>query len=225
MARIGAGGLDAAATVAAYLLGSSDLWPIDDGRCMGGREVLVKGLKTTIAAAMVVGLMAGSAVAAAAQDGASSEAAFVTGTVGASTVIGEPVSTIADGVENVRGLVREGPIEMSDPRLTGSLSRVLNFSVHPVGDDGALVIQTDLWRIENDGGSWAGPGTAMSGIGEIPSDITVDLETVVLTGEGGYDGLSAYLVADWSPETGADMQGAIFTGEMPPLPEEIPAGE
>lgn len=35
-----------------------------------------------------------------------------------------------------------------------------------------------------------GPSTAMSRISEIPSDITADLETVVLTGEGGYDGLS-----------------------------------
>jgi len=176
-----------------------------------------------VAAAIVVGLLAGSAIAASAQD-ASSEAAFTTGTVGVSTVIGEPASTITDGVEDVRGLVREGPIEMSDPRLTGLLLRVLNFTVHPIGE-GALVVQTDLWRIENDGGSWTGPSTAISGIGEIPSDVTADLETVVLTGEGDYDGLSAYLVADWSPETGADVQGAIFTGEMPPGPEGFPEGE
>lgn len=176
-----------------------------------------------MAAAIVVGLVAGSAIAASAQD-ASSEAAFATGTVGASTVVGEPVSTIADGVEDVRGLVREGPIEMSDPRLTGLLLRVLNLTVHPIGE-GALMVQSDLWRIENDGGTWTGPSTAISGIGEIPSDVTADLETVVLTGEGDYDGLSAYLVADWSPETGADVQGAIFAGGMPPGPEGFPEGE
>ncbi len=184
----------------------------------------MKGLKT-IAAAIVVSLIAGSAIAVAAQEETTSEATFATGTVGASTVIGEPISTITDGVEDVRGLVREGPIEMSDPRLTGSLVRVINFSVRPVSSSGALLIQTDLWRVENDGGSWSGPSTAISGLGEVPSDITVNLETAVLTGEGDYDGLSAYLVADWSPETGADMQGAIFSGEMPPLPEGIPAGE
>ena len=47
----------------------------------------------------------------------------------------------------------------------------------------------------------------------------------LMEGQGGYEGLSAYLVADWSPETGADMQGAIFSGEMPPVPEGFPAGE
>ncbi len=180
----------------------------------------VKGLKTSVAATVLVGLIAGSAIAVAAQEDASSEATLVTGTVGASTVIGEPVSTIADGVEDVRGLVREGPIEMSDPRLTGSLSRVLNFRVHPVGTEAGLVVQADLWRIDNEGESWSGPSTAISGLGEVPSDITVDIETVVLAGEGDYDGLSAYLVADWSPEIGADMQGAIFSGEMPPVPDE-----
>jgi hypothetical protein len=184
----------------------------------------VKGLKTTIAATIAVGLIAGSAIMVAAQEDAPSEATLVTGTVGASTVIGEPVSTIADGVEDVRGLVREGPIEMSDPRLTGSLTRVLNFRVYPVGAEAGLLVQTDLWRIDNEGGSWAGPSTAFSHFGEIPGDVTVDLETAVLTGEGDYDGLSAYLVADWSPEVGADMQGAIFSGEMPPVPEEyVPA--
>jgi hypothetical protein len=177
-----------------------------------------------LAAAIVVGVVAGSAIAVTAQD-ASSGAAFVTGTVGASTVIGEPASTIAGGVENVRGLVREGPIEMSDSRLTGLLVRVLNFTVHPTGSEGAALLQTDLWRIENDGGSWSGPSTAFSGLGELPSEVTADLETVVLTGEGEYDGLSAYLVADWTPETGADVQGAIFTGEMPPVPEGFPEGE
>jgi hypothetical protein len=177
-----------------------------------------------IAAAIVVGVVASSAIVATAQD-ASSEVAFATGTVGASTVTGEPSSTTAAGVEDVRGLVREGPIEMSDSRLTGRLVRVLNFTVYPTGGEGAFLLQSDLWRIENDGGSWSGPSTAISGFGELPSDFTADLETVVLTGGGDYDGLSAYLVADWAPETGATVQSAIFTGEMPPIPEGFPDGE
>jgi hypothetical protein len=185
----------------------------------------VRAIKTTTISILIIGLLAGSAVGVAAHDEASPEATFVTGTVGASTVIGEPVVSVADGVEDVRGLVREGPIEMSDPRLTGSLVRVLNYSFHPVSSDGALVIQTDLWRIENDRGSWSGPTTAISGVDDIPIDFTTDLESVVLTGEGDYDGLSAYLIADWTPETGADIQGAIFAGEMPPTPEEYAPAE
>lgn len=70
-----------------------------------------------------------------------------------------------------------------------------------------------------------GPSTAIGGVDDIPSDFTIDLETVVLTGEGGYDGLSAYLVADWNPESGADIQGAIFAGEMPPVPAEYAPAE
>jgi hypothetical protein len=185
----------------------------------------VRAIKTTTISILAVGLLAGSAVGVAAQDEASSEASFITGTIGASSVIGEPVVSVTDGIEDGRGLVREGPIEVSDPRLTGTLVRVINFSFRPVSSSGALLVQTDLWSIENDGGSWSGPSTGISGVDDVPSDFTTDLETVVLTGEGDYDGLSAYLVADWTPETGADIQGAIFAGEMPPTPDEFAPAE
>ena len=46
----------------------------------------------------------------------------------------------------------------------------------------------------------------------------------VLTGEGAYDGLSAYLVTDFT-ETPPMVQGAVFAGEMPPAPDPVPVEE
>jgi hypothetical protein len=45
----------------------------------------------------------------------------------------------------------------------------------------------------------------------------IDRDKVILSGDGAYEGLSAYLLIDWS-STPADFIGAIFPGEMPPFP-------
>ena len=57
----------------------------------------------------------------------------------------------------------------------------------------------------------------------ISRDETTDFGTVLFTGEGGYEGLSAYLLGDWTEEPVA-VEGAVFPGEMPPFPE-FPAVE
>ena len=44
----------------------------------------------------------------------------------------------------------------------------------------------------------------------------------MLTGEGDYQGLSAYLMVDWSTwseDTLPIVDGAVFPGEAPPFPE------
>ncbi len=93
----------------------------------------MRAIKTSVICILAVGLLAGSAIGVAAQD----EASFVTGTIGASSVIGEPVISVTEGIEDGRGLVREGPIEVSDPRLTGTLVREINFSFRPVSSSGS----------------------------------------------------------------------------------------
>ena len=184
----------------------------------------MKGLRTTTISILALGLLAGSAVGVAAQDEAEvpTGASYFTGTIGASDVTGEPTEAVVDGVLEVRGLMREGPIEATDPRLTGSLSRVLDFDVHSVGDLEDVVLFSAPHRIENDAGSWSGTGTGVIHAGaDLSAEEELDFYTVVLTGEGAYEGLSAFLLADFAPEVGADIKGAVFPGEMPePLPAE-----
>jgi PAS domain-containing protein len=93
----------------------------------------VKGLKPTLISVIAMGLLAGSAVGVAAQDADPPKVAYFTGTIGGSAVVGEPTESVVGAAYEFRELVREGPIETSDPRLTGSLTRVLNFDIYPVG--------------------------------------------------------------------------------------------
>jgi hypothetical protein len=44
-----------------------------------------------------------------------------------------------------------------------------------------------------------------------------DTDTIVLTGSGAYDGLSAYLVMTWT-RAGGSFREAIFPGGMPSAP-------
>ncbi len=145
--------------------------------------------------------------------------AYVTATIGDSLPLGMPESSFVDGAERVRGLEREGPIDSSDPRLTGSLLRVINYDSHQVSFTEDVGVQTDLWRIENEAGAWSGESTGFGHDGEVPAGDAIEISTVILLGEGAYDGLTAYLIADWAPAVGADVHGAIFSGQMPPAPD------
>lgn len=144
---------------------------------------------------------------------------YVTATIGDSLPLGMPESSFVDGAERVRGLEREGPIDSSDPRLAGSLLRVISYDSHQVSFTEDVGIQTDLWRIENEAGAWSGESTGFGHFGEVPAADVIEISTVILFGEGAYDGLTAYLIADWAPAVGADVQGAIFSGPMPPAPD------
>ena len=108
---------------------------------------------------------------------------------------------------------------MDDARLSGSLVRSLNSDAHRVSEDERVVVQSMTYRIDNEGGSWSGQGTALVHHGgDVRRRDETNLDTVVLTGEGGYAGLSAYLLVDWTKQPIA-IDGAIFSGTMPPAPD------
>ena len=91
--------------------------------------------------------------------------------------------------------------------------------MHKAGDFVDVVLQTSFHRIDNDAGSWSGQGTAIvHGGGGIARDEATDLDTVILRGEGEYEGLSTYLLFDWTEDPIA-VEGVVFAGDMPPFPE------
>ena len=151
--------------------------------------------------------------------------ARVTGTTGKDgRVVREPTETVVDGVMMVRDFVIEwGPLKVSDPRLAGAATVVLNATVHKESVAVDIVPQAIALRIENDRGSWSGHGTSISrGRGAVPSDEAMNLDTIVLTGAGAYAGLMAYLVVDGTQDP-AVVDGAVLAGTMPPFPE-LPSG-
>jgi hypothetical protein len=150
------------------------------------------------------------------EDASVMEPAWVTGTAGSGTTPPPSRTEFVDGVVYEYHYPTEGtvPIEMSDPRLTGTVSAVWTLVKHFVSGDDTIRAFTGEYLIENEGGSWEGTMTGMER-GSGPWHTVTD--TGVLVGSGDYEGLTAYLIFDWTyslPEP--TVTGAIFPGELPP---------
>ena len=115
-------------------------------------------------------------------------AAAVTGTerivsnVSDGTVTTDGDTTLTDGVQFVNRW------EASDPRLTGDVAYTGKWLWN---EPQQVQVEANHRVLENDGGRWVGSGNAILG----PTIGNVD--TVLLTGEGGYEGLTAYVIIDW----------------------------
>ena len=186
----------------------------------------MKGLKPTFISILAVGLLAGSAVGVAAQDEEAtaepSTPAIVSGNmVSWGDVVQEETETEVDGVRQRRGMVSEGArFEMDDPRLTGTVSYETNGDARAVGGEESFLVAL-AWHIENEDGSWSGscPGLFVMDPASDPSMPDPDVFSCLYTGEGAYEGLSAFLVQKWPRELPYPIKGLIFEGDMPPTPE------
>ena len=111
----------------------------------------------------------------------------------------------------------ETEYEVSDPRLNGvAVSRHnRNLPVDSTSHGGARTITI---RLDNDGGTWVGTGRAYS---DPRSGIHYQVH---LTGQGGYEGLDAIIALDnESASAPFEVSGAIISGGLPEMPEEVPA--
>lgn len=184
----------------------------------------MRGIKSIIISILAFGLLAGSATGVAAQDEeATTEPntpVIVTGTMlGDGEVVQEGVDTVVDGVSQGRGLLIEGrQFETDDPRLTGTISIAGNADFRTVGSTPAVLISNSQ-RIENDEGSWSSQCDNL-----VILDGRPDPLACLFSGEGAYDGLSAYLVFENPEQPPFPFQGLIFEGELPPTPE-MPSAE
>jgi hypothetical protein len=179
----------------------------------------MRGIKSIIISILAVGLLAGSAVVVTAQDEeATTEPntpAIVTGTMlGGGEVVQEGTNTDVDGVNQQRGFITGGrQFEADDPRLTGTITFASSGDFRTVGDTGAILISNNQ-RIENDKGTWSGSCDLLVVMDGLP-----DPFACLFSGDGAYDGLSAYLVFENPEQPPFPFQGLIFEGEVPPVPE------
>jgi hypothetical protein len=145
----------------------------------------------------------------------STGSAWVTGTVTGGTG-GQVSSGAADtaGVMRYRYHWEDTLIDMSDPRLSGTMSAIYDQDVHTgaAGDVPTFSVGAGTYRIENEEGSWEGPNIFLFE-GASPTGTS---DTGLLVGSGAYEGLSAFLVFDFS-QTQAPVVGVIFPGELPPV--------
>jgi hypothetical protein len=117
------------------------------------------------------------------------------------------------GTVRERGTHVELAFSSSDPRLSGDVTYLANLD--KFGDGSS--VHTETYEVVNDDGRWFGTSQGM----EVPGLVWGD--SVLLRGEGGYEGLSALL---WIDGMRNEISAVIFPGEMPPLPEPVgPAAE
>lgn len=115
-----------------------------------------------------------------------------------------------EGVTRTRGNAwAQTVVTTSDPRIEGRVT--ISYDGDEYGP--ALSSGAVTWRIENDEGAWQGSYPTF----DLGQDVSV--ETVVLTGEGAYEGLTIIWeqTRDWSTSRW-EVRGVIFPGPPPDAP-------
>ncbi len=145
----------------------------------------------------------------------------------------EPVGEPEWGVEHesedgrtveVTGFRSVERIEATDPRASGLATTAMNRNQLEVGGEGGGVQTfTAQVRLTNDDGAWAGGD---HGVFAFAEGVFAGSYSNVLTGEGGYEGLSLIVSRNWDADS-ERFWGVIVPSELvPPMPHPVePATE
>lgn len=178
---------------------------------------------------LIVGLLAGalltaSGVAAVAQSEEEQPAADAPATMDEQLTTPVVVSGTLECLDSAAEADGEAPSDQSvvtvhawqasDERLTGEVTYGGRWEIYgePSEDRGSVESSADdaFYEIVNEGGAW------LCEAARGPEPRTGDTgHTLVFTGEGGYEGLTAYLHVDWS-QTPYVFNGLILPGDEPP---------
>lgn len=155
-----------------------------------------------------------------AESGVAAAPAWVTATVQFSSNCNFGVTATEDGVTQERGMKCQGQTWTSDdPRLDGTSNAASNADSFDVDGQGYSLI-TSAIEVFTDGGGWqcTNADRVVSPAATLFRTSRFDGDRFSCVGTGGYEGLSATLVAEW-PGVNNTIEGLIFPGEMPPMPE------
>ena len=179
--------------------------------------------RSSLSTILAIGLVAGSAGVAAAQEGSPEAIAptWVTGNITlASSCTGPDIAFDGDIRHNWNYVCSPQTWTASDPRFTGEVAAMWNDDVYKT-DNGYNAVNVSARYLHNDEGGWTCTSSNLfEGSGLFPTGLTG--ETANCVGQGGYEGLSAILILD--DAAGYPFSGLIFPGDFPPLPE-APAAE
>ena len=176
----------------------------------------MRAIRTTTISILAIGLLAGSAVGVAAQDEvATAEVSSFTGTgsEGLEVLAEGTLEVNADGLNESVGVAYVARFDSDDDRLTGDATITANWQFADPSD-GLAQLAARTYEITNEGGSWLGKSHSF-----IADDVGVQVEMAVLTGQDGYEGLTAYVHFDWNDDFSTNFSGLIFPGPGPAIPE------
>lgn len=179
----------------------------------------MRTLLRLLIAMSVLALIAGPSVVTAqeAEDDAVTSPVVVTGTLEClgEAAAGEPADAGASAAP-AEAKVTVHEWVASDPRLSGDVAYTGTWHVYgePSEDTGTPAAQDQaIYQIVNEGGKW------LCEASRIPDPmVPSDEHTLVFSGEGAYEGMTAYLHIDWSQAPYA-FTGLVLQGEAPPFAE------
>ncbi len=181
--------------------------------------------KPTLVVATTVSLLLGLTAAVVSQDEVPEvgSVAYSTGIAGEPSEVVDPTQLPApDGELQLRGLqLIDIPVRFTDSRLSGLLTISSNGAGRTFAD-GHARLEPRTYRIDNDDGSWTGSGERILAVSVRAPRPLINHESMVLLGDGAYDGLVAYVfieLANAAPE----LEAVVLDIEMASLPEPVPA--
>ena len=141
---------------------------------------------------------------------------LATGTLGSRSGGGAGTDVVTpDSIAQARGWSMDRPIEMTDPRLTGTLSYVSNNGdSFDWPDRAGYHVGWGTWQLTAGDGTWDGDFT------KVATSLDSYLETAWLVGSGSNEGLSAWLEVTNADSVRADGQGV----DLPGRPTTRPLG-
>lgn len=175
--------------------------------------------QNVIVSLLTLSLLAGSAVAVAAQDGDTEplSTSFTGKFTSQSDPLREGSGGVIDGIDHIEGLAARGSMISSDPRLTGTFIYTANWLIDTTAGTNtehmANILKAGTYELTTDEGSWFGE---ITGFGNI--DLGVNYDVIVFEGRGAYEGLTAVVHVDWQNWLG-EYVGTIFPAAMPEVPE------
>jgi len=175
----------------------------------------MRTLRLSLAGTIVLMLLGGSSLSVAAQTEDATESTDPVVVSGTLECLGE-VPADQDPAAAEVGVVNLHRWEASDPRLGGEVNYAGQWQLYQEpSEDSGTSDQADAatYAIVNDGGRWLCEASRM-----VPPGDRAGAHTLVFSGEGEYEGLTAYLQVDWSQAPYA-FSGLILPGEAPPYAE------
>ena len=150
---------------------------------------------------------------------------WVTGDIQSAPSCSGPDSVESDGDVRHDWIIECSPQTWtsSDPRLTSEVVRRWNEDVFQT-DEGTISVSMGTAYLRNDDGGWACSDSSLLKGSGTSSEAVTEAGTFTCIGDGGYAGLSALLVSEFTVGFNEEFVGLIFSGDFPPLPE-APAAE
>ena len=167
------------------------------------KETEVINLKTPLATALAVGMLATPAASTVAQ--ADLAPTQFTGRTSLPQTVIEGSRAWIDGALRGHDRIVTSDWEASDERLSGTYTLTHGYNDYEKYE---MMVAVGDVLVENDDGRWTGTGSYLGG-----SQVGAT-STIILQGQDAYQGYTAYVIIDEQAEPPL-LAGAIFAGEMP----------